>query len=100
MCLFSAATCSTQCELHSLGVNARKPALLYTFRESLASLSIAMALMCDGSLVCACAALQHVRDEPEGEVNVREVPDARLQQGTLGEPGSDDARPRCDERYR
>ena len=43
VCLFSAATCTAQCRLRSLRANARLSALFYTFRESLAALSIAMA---------------------------------------------------------
>ena len=42
MCLFSAATCTSQCKFRSLRTNAHLSALLDTFRESLASLSIAM----------------------------------------------------------
>ena len=41
MCLFSAATCRSQCKFLPLRANARLSALLDTFRESLASLSIA-----------------------------------------------------------
>ena len=42
---FTAAMCTSQCKLHSLCANARLSALLYTFRESLASLSMAMAFL-------------------------------------------------------
>ena len=42
---FTAATGTSQCKLHSLCANARLSALLYTFRESLASLSMAMAFL-------------------------------------------------------
>ena len=40
--LFSVAMCTSQCKLCLLRANARLSALLYTVRESLASLSIAM----------------------------------------------------------
>ena len=44
---FTAATCrpTSQCKLHSLCANARLSALLYTFRESLASLSMALVFL-------------------------------------------------------
>ena len=34
MCLFLAATCTSQCKLRSLRANARLSALIYTFRVS------------------------------------------------------------------
>ena len=43
VCLFSAATCTSQCQLRSIRANARLSALITTCRESLVSLSIAVA---------------------------------------------------------
>ena len=42
MPLLTAATCTSQCTLRYARANARLSALLYSFRESLSSLSIAM----------------------------------------------------------
>ena len=50
MYLFSAVTCTSHCKLRSLCANARLSTLLYTFREALASLSIAMAFRDKGLL--------------------------------------------------